>query len=152
MSGPWDTVLPLAFVLAALGLALSSVYFRARAMRALAVRWDLRFLGSKFPGGKFPMDRRRFRFPANHFKKVSNVLSGSCNGKEVLVFDAVVGTGKGVYATFFLVRSEDDPFGGKPEPWTLVHSNGWCALWCIRFWQIPWTMSARMIEEQLRKL
>jgi hypothetical protein len=82
----------------------------------------------------------------------SNVLAGRCNGKEVLIFDAVVGTGKGVYATFFAVRSEDDPFGGMPEPWTLVHSNGWFALWRVRFWQIPWTMSVRLIEEQLRKL
>jgi hypothetical protein len=111
VSGPWNAVFPIAFVCAALGMALSSIYFRARAMRALAVRWQLIYLGRKFPGGQFPMDRRRFRFPANHFKKVSNVLAGGCNGKEVLVLDAIIGAGKGVYATFFLVRSEDDPFG-----------------------------------------
>jgi hypothetical protein len=144
----WSAVL---FLLVAAVCVVGVYRWRVHVLRNLALRWNLSYRGKELPG-KFPMDRRRFCFPANHFKKILHVVSGVCNGHKVLIVDVIAGTGKGIYVTIFAVESASNPFEEEPAPWRLVFSNGWFALWRTRFWQVPWTMNISQIEERLNRL
>ena len=125
------------------------VAYRNRAMRALAKRWRMCFLGKQLPK-TFSMDRRHFPFHgALKLTRIYNVISGERNGREVVIFDSTFGGSHGYYCTFFAVRAESNPFDFDPTPWKLIQSKGWFALCRTRFLQIPWTMNIKEIENHL---
>ena len=145
--------IPWAFVATFASLVIGAILFRAVAMRRLAERWGMQWLGKQLPK-TFSMDRRRFPFHgALKLRGITNVIAGERNGREVVIFDCFFGGGKGGYhCTFFAVRTEINPFWENTEPWKLIESKGWFALCRTRFLQIPWTMNIKQIEEHLRQI
>ena len=136
--------------------------FRASAMRALAQRLGFQYTEGNsslwfVPKGyrPIPTSFRLRGYPLNTLRRTWNVLEGERNGVKLLILDSILGLGGkggGRYCTFIAARTEDNPFGDKSDQEKIAHSNGWTALYCLRFWQIPWTLSIQQIEEHLDNL
>jgi hypothetical protein len=115
--------LPAITVLALLFGVISSLYmFRARSMRGLAARWAFQYVGPRAPNfwgfRSFPKTRLslpvsfpRAGYPAGEIRQVWNVIEGQQNGFSVLVFDSVLGAGRGVYCTVIACQTKQNPFG-----------------------------------------
>jgi hypothetical protein len=137
---------------------------RATAMRALATRWGFQYTKGDpkiwyLPKGHIPQPTSfRLRgYPVNTISRMWNVIEGEKNGIRVLVVDTTMGVGrgqggKGVYSTLIAARTDKNPFADKGPKEKIAHSNGWTALYRIRFWQVPWTLSIQRIEEHLTSL
>lgn len=160
-------------VLAALALIVGvvrvSLMFRARAMRALAARWGLRYIGPPafrwwgFPPlpkirPPVPVPFSLGWWPANKIRQVWNVIEGQQEGVSVLIFDSFIsGIGKsGKYRTFFACKTEQSPFGIETSPDRVVQSRGWTIRYGVpRFLDIPWatwSMRIQRLEDHLNKL
>ncbi len=87
-------------------------------------------------------------------RKTWNVIEGETNGVSILILDSILGLGgkQGRYATFIAARTDQNPFSNLSAQERIAHSNGWTALYRMRFWQIPWTLSIQRIEEHLARL
>jgi hypothetical protein len=162
--------LPVAAVLAlVVGVVRVSLIFRARAMRALALRWGLRYIGPPAfrwwgwpPVPKIsppiPLPFSLAWRPASKIRQVWNVIEGQQEGAAVLIFDSFIGgIGKsGVYRTFFACKTEQAPFGTDASSGIVVQSHGWTILYqSPRFVETPgatWSMDIRRIEDHLNKL
>jgi hypothetical protein len=132
---------------------------RAAAMRALAIRSGFQFREGKpyllyLPKNHHPLPAS-FQVrgsPWNTVTRAWNFIEGEKNGTKVLIFDSTLGSryrGKGIYSTFIAVRTDKNPFPYAGPELKIAHSNGWTALYRLRFWQIPWTLSIECIEEYL---
>lgn len=82
------------------------------------------------------------------------MIEGDKNGVRVLILDSTLSMGgkRGRYSTFIALRTDKNPFEDKDAHEKIAHSNGWTALYRLRFWQIPWTLSIQRIEEHLNNL
>lgn len=132
---------------------------RASAMRALAVRFGFRYTKghpwSVSPGYlPLPTSFRLRGFPLDTMKRTWNVIEGERNGTSLVILDSLLSCGgkRGRYCTFIAVRTDDNPFEETSREEKIAHSNGWTALYRLRFWQIPWTLSIARIEEQVSRL
>jgi hypothetical protein len=136
--------------------------FRARAIRALAARWGFHHIGPSFSGwptasspqikAPLPLSFSHWLFHDRRIRQVWNVIEGQQSGLSVLIFDSIIGEGRGVYCTFFACKTEPYPFGIDVAPDRVIQLHGWTALFRIRFLQIPWTMSVQHLEDYLNKL
>jgi hypothetical protein len=151
-------LLPLAAIFAGVRLL---YWFRASAMRALALRWGFRYTKGDprfwfLPKNHCPIPTSfRLRgYPVNAINRTWNVVEGEMSGISILILDSTLGFGakRGRYSTFIAARTDQDPFGVKSAQEKIAHSNGWTALYRLRFWQVPWTLSIQRIEEHLNSL
>jgi hypothetical protein len=85
-------------------------------------------------------------------RQVWNVVEGHQSGLSVLIFDIILGEGRGMYCTFFACQTEQNPFGIDIAPDRVIQSHGWTALFRVRFLQIPWTMGVQRLDDHLNKL
>jgi hypothetical protein len=133
--------------------------YRAAAMRSLAVKYGFDFI----PGPSWydlrkqlpvPKSFRLRGYPLNTLRRTWNVVEGERNGLHVLIVDSILGMGgaRGRYSTFIAVQVDQDPFGGRDSEEKTAHSNGWFAIYRLRFWQVPWTLSVERIETHLDHL
>jgi hypothetical protein len=92
--------------------------------------------------------------PWNSITRAWNFIEGEKNGVKVLIFDSTLGSGrgKGIYSTFIAVNTDKNPFEYVGPELKIAHSNGWTALYRLRFWQVPWTLSIRCIEEYVENV
>ena len=145
-----------------------SLMFRARAMRALAVRSGLRYTGP--PAFKWwgfppvpkirppvPVPFSLGWWPANKLRQVWNVIEGQQEGVSVLIFDSFIGIGKsGVYRTLFACKTEQSPFRADIPSDRVLQSRGWTILYrSPRFLEVPWatwSMGIERLEEHLNEL
>lgn len=139
-------------ILAVLAVIYIPAAFRVRALRALAARWGLRYMKKKLPEA-FAIDRRKFLY---HWmvdpKTVTHVIAGDCRGRQVVIFDSMA-PGKGnMRCTVLAIQTENNPFEAEADPWKVVQSKGWFALWRTGFLQVPWTMSIGEIEDRLGQI
>jgi len=135
---------------------------RAKDMRALASRWGFQYIGP--PASRWfspsslkvspplPASFSLACYPADETKQVGNVIKGQQSGVPILIFDSIIGEGKGAYCTFIACQNEQNPFGTDISPDHLVQSGGWTALYRLRFLQITWTIGIQRIENHLNKL
>jgi hypothetical protein len=156
--------LPAITVLALLFGVISSLYmFRARSMRGLAARWAFQYVGPLAPNfwgfRSFPKTRLslpvsfpRAGYPAGEIRQVWNVIEGQQNGVSVLVFDSVLGAGRGVYCTVIACQTKQNPFGRDTSPGRVIQSGGWTVLCRVRYLQIPWTMGTQRLDNEMNKL
>jgi len=124
--------------------------FRDKSMWLLAERLGFQYTGRSLPPG----------FPAaiEPFDKVLlkwNVICGQQNGIELVVFDGIVWGGRGVYRTYIVAHTANDPFiSGESVPAEVFQSGDWSALFggqkALNF--VPWSLSVGRIEEYLRSL
>lgn len=149
------------------GIVRISLMFRARAMRALAARWGLRYIGPPafrwwgFPPvpkikPPVPLPFSLAWWPANKIRQVWNVIEGQEEGVSVLIFDSFIGIGKsGAYRTFFACNGEQSSLGIAP-PDRIVESREWTILYrAPPFLEVPWatwTMGIKGIEDHLKNL
>ncbi len=133
--------------------------FRARAMNALASRWGLRYAGPAGPkwwkrshrpeigpslpgwflGACHPSGRR--------IAQIWNVIEGNQNGVPLLIFDSILGEGRGsAYCTVIACQTEQNPFGMVARPDRLIQTHGWTILHGVWFLWFSWTMGIPRIE------
>ena len=136
-------------------------WFRASAMRALALRWGFQYTKGDPRFWLPPKDHRptptsfRLRgYPVNTISRTWNVIEGEKNGISILILDSILdfGVKRGRYCTFIAARTDQNPFGIKSPQEKIAHSNGWTALYRLCFWQIPWTLSIQRIDGHLDSL
>ena len=133
--------------------------FRSRALRTLAAIWGFQYIGPPTPKW---WNRSRLKInpplPAWfsrvwRISQVWNVIEGKQNGASVLIFDAVIGEGRGSKAwTFIACQTEDNPFGPVSSPDRLMHSHGWTVLHGVRFLCFSWTMGTHRLERYVKRL
>jgi hypothetical protein len=159
------------------GVSEAITVFRARAMRALAVRRGLRYVGPPSIAGwgfrkitpLVPIPFSLVRWP--NIRVVFNAIEGEQDGVPVLIFDCVIGRGVGhrayFYRTLFACKTEHNFYETDTSPGHLIQSRGWIAErvvqsngWSIvyqplRLMVIPLrvgSMSIREIEDHLNEL
>jgi len=129
--------------------------YRTASMRTLARRLGLQFregeshLMSLSKVRSLPPYLKVKGNPWANIRQAWNFIEGQKNGVEVLIFDSVLGPGRGVYSTFIAVKAGGNPFPCLSSEVKTAHSNGWAAIYRLRFWQIPWSMSVEDIEDYL---
>ena len=159
--------LPVFAVLVLLALILAVVSIaskvRARAMRDLAAKWGVQYIG---PAASrwFSPSHPKISPPlpiwfsqachpyGSRIRQVWNVIEGQQNKVSLLIFDSIIGEGKGVYCTFVACETEQNPFGIDTKPDRVIQSGGWTAVYRVRFLQIPWTMGIKRIDDYVNKL
>ena len=145
----FTNVLPLLLTLTlALGVVRIIHMFRARAMRTLATRWGLRYIGPPAPKWWNPHHPKvrpplpvRFSLACllSGTRQVWNVIEGQQNGVSVLIFDCVIGAKGGQPCTFIACQTEQNPFGIVTSPDRLIQSHGWTVLHGAWFLWFSWT-------------
>lgn len=154
------------FVLLALIVTGIKLLYRSRAsaMRALAQRWGFQYTEGDpklwyLPKGykPSPTSFRLRGYPLNTISRMWNVIEGEKNGIGILIVDTTMSFGirigrGGRYSTFIATKTNANLFVKKSPKEKIAHSNGWTALYRLRFWQIPWTLSIQRIEEHLASL
>jgi hypothetical protein len=159
------TLLKFLPVLAPVAVIFSAVWitfaFRARAMRALAVRWGFHYIGPPAPSfwsfrsfrkvtpplpDSFPRDG----YPVGEIRQAWNVIEGQQNGVSVLICDSVIG--ERTYCTTIGCQTEQNPFKADTSPDRVIRSRGWTVVCRARYFQIPWTISMQRLNEYVNKL
>ncbi len=152
--------LPAVLIVATVLVGIDILYrHRAAAMRSLALKYGLDFaagprwydLRTRIPA---PESFRLRGYPVDTLHKTWNLVEGNRNGLHVLILDSILGMGgtRGRYCTFIAVQTSHDPFKARGPNEKIAHSNGWVAVYRLKFWQIPWTLSIERIEAHLREL
>lgn len=156
--------LPAVAVLAlVIGVVSGLFMFRARAMRAFAARWGFQYSGPSSPKWGFPSFPKvtptlpaSFHltgYPADEIRQIWNVIEGRQSGVSLLIFDCVIGKGKGTYATFIACQSNQNPFGSDTFTHCVLRLGEWTALYRIPVLQvIPWTMGIQSLENHVNNL
>jgi len=123
---------------------------REKGMRSLASNLAFEYmdrsLPTSFPAGTEPFDKISVSW---------NVIQGQKNGTAIVVFDSIVGNGRGVYRTFIAVQTTSDPFPRDEELLgNVLHSADWAALYGrqVAFNLVPWSLSTRRIAQYLNGL
>jgi hypothetical protein len=149
--------LPAVLLLAIVFIGIDILYRRrAAAMRSLALKYGFDFTAGPpwYDLRKQPPAPESFRlrgYPIDTLRKTWNLVEGNKNGSHVLILDSILGMGgtRGRYSTFIAVQTNHDPFKVRGLNERIAHSNGWIAVYRLKFWQIPWTLSIERIEAHL---
>jgi hypothetical protein len=133
-------------ILGALAVGSVIAYFalgrRERNMRSLANKLGFQFIGDDLPA-TFQMDC----YPMSEIKKAWNVIEGTRKGLQIVIFDSVIGSGNGRYCTAIACHITENPFTLKYGSEEVVQSNGWTALYQLRFIQVPGTITVPRLED-----
>jgi hypothetical protein len=156
------TLIKFVQVLASVTLILGAVrifyLFRARAMRSFAASCGFQYIGPSAPRWRnaphpmisplFPVGFSSVCHPSGKpITHVWNVVKGSRSGVPVLVFDSIVGKGRGSsYCTVIASQTEQNPFGTVKGPDRLIQSGGWTILHGIWFLHFSWLMGTNRLE------
>jgi len=111
-------------------------------MRSLANRLGFQFIGDDLPAA-FQMDC----YPMSEIKKAWNVIEGTRKGSQIVIFDSVIGSGNGRYCTAIACHTTENPFTLNYGSEKVIQSNGWTALYQLRFIQIPGTITVSRLED-----
>jgi hypothetical protein len=133
--------------------------FRARAIRAFAGRWGFQYIGPGTPkwstkiSPPLPVWFVVCHPSGRRITHVWNVMEGHQNGAPILIFDSILGTGKGSgYCTIFACQTEQNPFGVVTSPDRVLQSHGWTVVHGIWFLWFSWTMGIRRMERYAKAL
>ncbi len=133
---------------------------RAKAMCALAARWsfvysdgDTRMFGGRRPV-HYPTGFKMKCYPVYAVSKIFNVIDGERNGVRVLIFDSVVGEGRGArFCTLVATQTSENIFKNVSSREKTAQRAGWTAVYRIPFISMrPGTISINRIEELLDNL
>ena len=153
----------LATVLLIVGVAQIIHMFRARAMRALAVRWGFQYIGPPAPrlwnpshlhiSSPLPACLSHFQPSGRRIRQVWNVMERQQSGISILIFDSVIGEYKGgAPCTVIACQTEQNPFGTVTSPDRVIQSHGWTVLHGVWFLWFSWTMGIQRLDHHLKKL
>jgi len=136
---------------------------RTRAMRALADRWGFRYLGPPPPRWRWPVSHPVVRphVPSwvthlhlyGQVTRVWNVIEGTRDGVQVLIFDVIVGEYRNSHpCTLIAFATEQNPFGRVASVDRLMQVHGWTVLHGVWFLWFSWTMRVSRIDQHLSTL
>jgi hypothetical protein len=154
----WGNYSYTVFLIALALIGLKYLYrFRAVAMGALATRWSLRYStgDQRIFGGRRPVHYPiAFKNPGFAISRIWNVLDGERNGIRVVIFDSLIGEGRGARAcTLFATQTGENLFNGLSWGEKIAQRSGWTVVYRIPFIRIrPWTLSITRIEALLNNL
>ena len=142
------TLLNVVFVVVAILGALRIVYFfRARAMRRFALRWDLRYVGpSAPPQWWFNTSRPKVPSPLpgwiSHLdiSQAWNIIEGKNNGTSVFIFDGLSDGFRSQPRTYIACQTEQSPFGMSTSVEPVIQMHGWTVLHGVWFLWFSWLM------------
>jgi hypothetical protein len=151
-----NLLIPALTVAAAFGSLQIFHQLRARAMRALAARWDFRYLGPPPPkwwwGRTRPIARPRIS-TGLRITRVWNVIEGKKDGFTVLIFDVILGDGRGGQpSTLIACQTEGNPFETSTSAIRVLKKDGWTVLYGVWFLWFCWTMSVKRLDRLISQL
>ncbi len=93
-------------------------------------------------------------YPVYAMSSVWNVIEGERNGISILIFDSLIGTGRGArYCTFVATQTSENLFKNLKWREKIAERAGWTALYRIAFLGIrPWSFSISRIKELVANL
>jgi hypothetical protein len=152
------------FVIVALILCALRVFyvFRAGAMRALAARWGLRYVGPPTPPQwwfnpshpkislPLPGWLSEFYPSGRRLTQVWNVIEGRRNGLSFLIFDGLVGDRRSGPCTLIACQTETNPFATPRGRDHVVQSHGWTVLHGAHL--VCWTMGTKRLDSYVKDL
>jgi len=136
--------------------------FRARAMRALAARWGLRYVGPPTPpqwwlnpshpkiSPPLPGWLSQFYPSGRRLMQVWNVIEGRQNGLSFLIFDGLVGNRRSGPCTLIACQTEQNPFATLRGRDHVIQSHGWTVLHGVHLF--CWTMGVKHLDNYLKEL
>ncbi len=150
------------------GYAKVLMFVRAKRMKALAAKWEFRYIGpatlrfskvwfssSNEVSPPLPASFPLHDCPMNDVRQVWNVIEGRQNGLLLLIFDSFVRGGKsGWYCTFIACQTEQNPF--KTDSWrnNVIQTGGWTVFYRSRILKTPWpwTMGIQRLDDYVSEL
>lgn len=153
------------FVMVAVMLCAVRIFymFRSRAMRALAARWGLRYVGPPTPpqwwfnpsrpkiGPPLPGWLSQFYPSGRRFTQAWNVIEGTQDGRSFFIFDGLVGDSRRTGpCTLIACHTEQNPFATLRGRDHVVQSHGWTVLHGAHFF--CWVMSTKRLDEYVKEL
>ena len=157
--------LPVVAVVAlVLGLTKIFYVFRARAMRAFAASCGFHYIGLPAPKWLNPSHQKigpplpgwfslACHPSGRRITQVWNVIEGHQNGVPVLIFDSILGEGRGsAPCTVIACQTEQNPFGMVSPSDRLIQSHGWTAVHGVWFLWFSWTMRIKRLDTYVSKL
>jgi len=147
------------FLAAVLGAVRIAYMFRAQAMRRLAAKWGLQYIGPT-SAPQWWWNRSHLvtgpPVPAwvSHFgiTQIWNVVEGTIDGKSVIIFDSIVGDFRSQARTFMMCQTGQNPFETDSAVDRVVETHGWTVLQGIWFLWFSWIMGTRRLDRHLHKL
>lgn len=137
---------------------------RAKAMRALAAKLGLEYIGPGAPPNwlwnpphfhvhpPLPSWISSLRPCGRRIRQVWNVIEGKRNGVSVLIFDSVIGEYRGGRpCTVIACQTEHNPFTVTPTDRALS-SHGWTVVHGSWFLRLSWTMRVKRLDAHLDEL
>ena len=137
---------------------------RTRAMRALAARWSLRYIGPPPPKGLWLVTHPIVRPPlppwvshltlsGQRITRIWNVIEGTKNGVAILIFDVVLGEHRGSHpCTIIACQVEQSPFQEVASVDRVLQNHGWTVLHGVWFFWFSWTMRVRRLDKHISNL
>ena len=146
-------------VVALLGAVRILHFFRSRAMRRLASRWGLRYVGPTAPP-QWWLNTSHPKIPAplpGWFSRLGisqawNIIEGRTNGIPVLIFDGVIGTVRSHPCTYIACETEQSPFPTTTSVERVKQIHGWTVLHGVWFLWFSWFMSIRRLDRHFDHL
>jgi hypothetical protein len=154
------TLLKVVLVVAAiLGAVRIMHFFRARAMRQLALRWGFRYIGPTAPP-QWWWNTSRPKIPAplpgrfSHLgiSQAWNIIEGKNNGASVFIFDSVSIGYKSQPRTYIACQTEQSPFPLTTSVEPVIQIRGWTVLHGVWFLWFSWFMGIGRIDKHLSYL
>ncbi len=134
-------------------------FFRARAMRRFASRWDLQYIGPTVPP-QWWWNTARPRIPAplpGRFSGLGisqawNIVEGKNNGTSVFIFDGLSVGFRSQPCTYITCQTERSPFTMTTSVEPVIQIRGWTVLQGVWFLWFSWLMSIGRLDKHLSNL
>jgi hypothetical protein len=134
-------------------------FFRARAMRRLASKRGLLYIGPAAPP-QWWLNTSRPLIPAPLPRWISrlgvsqawNIIEGKKNGASLFVFDGVIGEVRSHPCTYIACQTEQNPFGMSTSVEPVIQTHGWTILHGVWFLWFSWFMGIKRLDRHLRNL
>ena len=129
---------------------------RARAMRALATKWRFRYVSPSPPKWWWRRSRPIARPPIPtglHITRVWNVIEGKQGSFTVLIFDVLLGEGRGAQpCTLVFYQTERSAFEPSTSAIRVLRKDGWTVLYGVWFLWFCWTMSVTRLDRLISQM
>lgn len=136
---------------------------RARAMRGLAAKWGLEYVGPRAPkwwnpshlkvNPSLPVWVSEFYLSGRRITQVWNVMERRQDGLSLLIFDSVIGAIRGgAPCTVIACQTGQNPFVMVSSRDRVIQSHGWTVLHGSWFLLFSWTMGINRLDNYVKEL
>jgi len=105
-------------------------------------------LGFEFIGDGLPAALQMDCYPMSEIKLAWNVIEGTLKGMKIVIFDSIIGSGRGRYCTTIACHTTKSLFALNYSGERIAQCNGWTALYRRPFFPLnPGTISVSRLED-----